>query len=105
MRRYNAGMQVNSTSASVATPSNVRYLEGSGWQVLIEAPYQWHTCRSEQDAYFIASGVLAANAVNAGVIGGSEVADELDAVATVAVVALGHAGAQLIIKAAARARA
>ena len=103
--RYNETMRSTSKTASVPTPSNVRYLEGSGWQVLIEAPYQWHTCRSEQDAFFIASGIVTANAVNAGDIRGSEVAGELDAVVTVAVRALGQAGAQLIIDAAKRARA
>ena len=90
---------------SAESPLSVRHLAGCGWQVLIDVPYGWHTCRSEQDACYIASGMRSASAVNAGSIGGIEVADELDAVANVAAAALGWSGAQVIIDAAARARA
>lgn len=82
----------------------MRNLEGVGWQVLIQAPYEWRCCRTEQDAQFIASGMLVAASVNSGTLGGSEVADELDAVAAVATRALGYDAAQPLVDAAELAR-
>jgi hypothetical protein len=58
----------------------IRHLAGVGWQVLLDAD-QWHTCRKEQDARFIANGVLIADAVARGERTGEEVARELDEVA------------------------
>lgn len=83
---------------------NVRHVTGVGWQVLVESSCQWHTCRKEQDACFIASGMRLADAVARGEVFGKEVAEELDAVAAVAVRTLGQDGAERIMSAAEVAR-
>ena len=68
---------------------------GLGWQVLLKASQQWHTCRNEQDACFIASGMRKSEAVVRGELSGAEVAEELDAVAVVAERNLGAGGAEI----------
>ena len=40
----------------------IRHLATVGWQVLLDRD-QWHTCRKEQDARYIAHNVLIADAV------------------------------------------
>ncbi|BBO33382.1 hypothetical protein [Lacipirellula parvula] len=63
----------------------VRHVATVGWQVLLDGD-EWHTCRKEQDARYIAHHVLIARAVLSGVRMGTEVARELDE----AVVMVGH---------------
>jgi hypothetical protein len=63
----------------------IRHLATVGWQVLLEGD-QWHTCRKEQDARYIAHNVLIADAVLRGERYGEEVARELDE----AVAMIGH---------------
>jgi hypothetical protein len=82
----------------------VRFVSGIGWQVLLESSSQWHTCRQEQDACFIASGLRTSDAVRRGEVCGAEIADELDAVAAVAARVLGVAEAERITHAAEYAR-
>jgi hypothetical protein len=105
MLRYNALMQIKSREKGMELPANVRHSPDSGWQVQLGPPFEWHTCRSEQDACFIASGMRIADAVNKGTLGGREVAEELDAAAAVAIRAVGQVGAQTLIDAAVVARA
>jgi hypothetical protein len=64
---------------------NIRHVATLGWQVLLDGD-QWHTCRKEQDARYIAHNVLIANAVLRGERSGQEVAQELDE----AVAMIGH---------------
>lgn len=97
-------MHAKLTTVANELPVNVRCIEGVGWQVLIEAPYQWHCCRSEQDAQFISSGLRMAARVVSGVATGKEVAEDLDAVTAVAIRVLGYAAAQPLVDAAALAR-
>jgi len=85
-------------------PANVRHVDGVGWQVLVDSSSQWHTCRREQDACFIASGMRIAEAVMRDELFGQEVADELDAAAAVAVRNLGEGGADRMMSAAELAR-
>lgn len=85
-------------------PVNVRHLDGVGWQVLVDSSSQWHTCRKEQDACYLASGLRMADAVGRGELFGREVADELDAVAAVASRVLGQDDAERIMSAAEVAR-
>jgi hypothetical protein len=85
-------------------PITIRHLATVGWQVLLDGD-QWHTCRKEQDARYIAHNVLIADAVLKGERAGREVARELDE----AVVMIGHqvgecAAGRLIKEAAAMAR-
>jgi hypothetical protein len=63
----------------------IRHLATVGWQVLLDGD-QWHTCRKEQDARYIAHNVLIADAVLRGERSGEEVARELDE----AVAMIGH---------------
>jgi hypothetical protein len=63
----------------------IRHLATVGWQVLLDGD-QWHTCRKEQDARYIAHNVLIADAVLRGERTGEEVARELDE----AVAMIGH---------------
>ena len=77
---------------------------GLGWQVLLKASQQWHTCRNEQDACFIASGMRKSEAVVRGELAGEEVAEELDAVAVVAERNFGAGGGAEISSAAQLAR-
>jgi hypothetical protein len=86
------------------TPTNVRYVEEVGWQVMSQDSSQWHTCRNERDARFIASGMRLADSVARGETSGREVAEELDAAAMVAERNLGHDGALQILTAAELAR-
>ena len=74
----------------------VRFVDGIGWQVLLASSSQWHTCRQEQDACFIANGLRTSDAVRRGEVCGEEVAEELDAVAAVAARVLGAAEAERI---------
>ncbi len=82
------------------SPDNVRHLNGVGWQVLVDRSSQWHTCRKEQDACFLASGLRLADAVGRGELFGREVAEELDAVAAVASRVLDRGDAERIMSAA-----
>jgi hypothetical protein len=82
----------------------IRHVATVGWQVLLDGD-QWHTCRKEQDARYIAHNVLIAQAVLNGERTGHEVAKELDE----AVVMVGHqigncAAGRLMQEAAAKAR-
>src|SRR5688572_29131252 len=86
------------------TPTDVRHVAGVGWQVLLKVSQQWHTCRGEQDACFIASGIRRSEAVVRGELRGQEVAEELDAAATVAERNLGPGGGAEISNAAQLAR-
>jgi hypothetical protein len=97
-------MQIKPGEVNTELPANVRRSTDAGWQVQLGPLLEWHTCRSEQDACFIASGMRIADAVNKGTLGGREVAEELDAAAAVAFRAMGHIGAQAIIDAAMVAR-
>ncbi len=63
----------------------IRHVATVGWQVLLDGD-QWHTCRKEQDARYIAHNVLIADAVLRGERTGEEVARELDE----AVAMIGH---------------
>jgi hypothetical protein len=83
---------------------NVRHLEGVGWQVLATSSSQWHTCRKEQDACFLASGLRIAGSVTRGELFGKEVAEELDAVAGVAGRILSPGDVEWILNAAKLAR-
>jgi len=83
---------------------NIRHVDGVGWQVFIDSSREWHTCRREQDACFIASGMRTVDAVTRGELFGREVAEELDAVAAIAVRILGQGGAERIMSAAELAR-
>jgi hypothetical protein len=60
----------------INTPS-IRNVPNVGWQIMLEDE-QWHTCRQEIDARFIANGVSIANSVIRGERAGEEVARELD---------------------------
>jgi len=104
--RYNATMpsQRELAISNEEHADNVRHVAGVGWQVLLESSSQWHTCRKEQDACFIASGLRTADAVTRGELFGREVADELNAVAAVAASVLGQDGAERIMRAAELAR-
>ena len=79
----------------------VRNLQGTGWQVLLESPLEWHTCRSEQDARFIANGMVLAAAVSRGEQAGEETAQELDEAVTTLVRNVGQCMAERIMKASA----
>jgi hypothetical protein len=57
----------------------IRCVAGVGWQVSVDGE-EWHTCRKEQDARFIAFGVSTADAVFNDARRGEEVASELDEV-------------------------
>jgi hypothetical protein len=85
-------------------PTNVRYVEDVGWQVMSQSSSQWHTCGDEKDARFIASGMRLADAVARGDAFGREVAEELDAAAMIAETNLGHDGALQMLNAAELAR-
>lgn len=78
----------------------VRHVKGVGWQVLDESSVQWHTCRKEQDACFIASGLRTLDAIMQGVFFQREVADELEAVAAIASHVLGPQHAERMMRAA-----
>jgi hypothetical protein len=80
--------------------TNVRHLQGVGWQVLEESSAQWYTCRKEQDACFIASGLRTLDAVARGVLFHKEVAEELEAVAAVVSRVLGPQAAERMMQAA-----
>ena len=86
------------------TPADVRHVSGLGWQVLLAGSQQWHTCRGEREACFIASGMRRAEAVLRGELEGEEVAEELDAVAMIAERNLGPGGGAGISSAAQVAR-
>jgi hypothetical protein len=79
----------------------VRNLQGAGWQVLLESPLEWHTCRSEQDARFIANGMVLAGAVSRGEQAGEETAQELDEAMSTLVRNVGQCMAERIMKASA----
>ena len=79
----------------------VRHLQGAGWQVLLESPLEWHTCRSEQDARFIANGMVIAAAVSRGEQTGEETAQELDEAMSTLVRNVGQCMAERIMKASA----
>jgi hypothetical protein len=99
---YNRTMQNKRDASSLSEEqvSNVRHVEGVGWQVLLESSAQWHTCRKEQDACFIASGLRTLDAVTRGELWGKEVAEELEAVAAIAARVLGGAEGDRIMRAA-----
>jgi hypothetical protein len=77
---------------------NVRHLQGVGWQVLDKGSAQWHTCRKEQDACFIASGLRTLDAVTRGVLFHREVAEELEAVAAMVARVLGPQEAERMMR-------
>ena len=82
----------------------IRHLATVGWQVLLDRD-QWHTCRKEQDARYIAHNVLIADAVLRGERSGEEVARELDEAVAMIGRQVGECPAgQLIKDAAAHAR-
>lgn len=88
-------------SEPVAT---IRHVATVGWQVLLGGE-QWHTCRKEQDARYIANGVLIADSVANGDRRGEEVARELDEVSSMVARQIGECEArQLMLSAAAIAR-
>lgn len=80
--------------------ATIRHVASVGWQVLLDGD-QWHTCRKEQDARYIAHGVLIADAVKRGERRGEEVARELDEVATMVGHQIGECEAGRFMKAAA----
>ena len=84
-------------SEPVATIRNVATV---GWQVLLGGD-QWHTCRKEQDARYIANGVLIADSVAQGERAGEEVARELDEVASMVSRQIGECEALRLMKSAA----
>lgn len=81
-------------------PITIRHAVGVGWQVLLDGD-QWYTCRKEQDARYIAHGVLIAEAVAAGERAGEEVAKELDEVIAMVGHQVGECEALRLMKAAA----
>jgi hypothetical protein len=81
----------------------IRHVVAVGWQVLLGGD-QWHTCRKEQDACFLASGLRIAGSVTRGELFGKEVAEELDAVAGVAGRILSPGDVEWILNAAKLAR-
>ncbi|BBO33037.1 hypothetical protein [Lacipirellula parvula] len=78
----------------------IRNVATVGWQVLLSGD-QWHTCRKEQDARYIANGVLIADSVAQGERVGEEVARELDEVASMVSRQIGECEALQLMKAAA----
>jgi hypothetical protein len=78
----------------------IRNVATVGWQVLLGGD-QWHTCRKEQDARYIANGVLIADAVTNGERSGEEVARELDEVSAMVSRQIGECEAWRLMKAAA----
>ena len=86
-------------------PFDVRQVHGVGWQVSLIDSAQWHSCRSELDARFIANGMRLARTVKSGDRVDEETAQELDEAASVAVQNLGECWAVALIRdGAARAR-
>jgi hypothetical protein len=84
---------------------SVRHLQGAGWQVLLDNLSNWHTCRSELDARFIANGLDIAHAVARGDVTGVETAQELDEATSTLVRNAGPVSAeQLMRSSATRAR-
>jgi hypothetical protein len=81
-------------------PITIRHVVGVGWQVLLDGD-QWYTCRKEQDARYIAHGVLIAEAVAAGERTGEEVAKELDEVISMVGHQVGECEALRLMKSAA----
>ncbi len=82
----------------------VRHVASVGWQVLLDGD-QWHTCRKEQDARYIAHHVLIAQAVLSGERAGMEVARELEEAAAMVGHQIGECAARRLMKqAAVRAR-
>jgi hypothetical protein len=81
-------------------PITIRHVVGVGWQVLLDGD-QWYTCRKEQDARYIAHGVLIAESVVAGERIGEEVARELDEVITMVGHQVGECEAIRLMRAAA----
>ena len=80
--------------------TTIRHVVRVGWQVLLDGA-QWHTCRKEQDARYIAHGVLIAEAVASGERSGEEAARELDEVITMVGHQVGECEALRLMKAAA----
>jgi hypothetical protein len=105
-KRYNTTLmpQRKPSAGGEEQQANVRHLDGVGWQVLVASSSQWHTCRREQDACFLASGLRIAGSVMRGELFGKEVAEELDAVARVAVRSLRQEDVEWILSAAELAR-
>ncbi len=85
----------------IEQPLAVRHLLEQGWQVLLESPLEWHTCRSEQDARFISNGMVIARAVTRGEQTGEETAQELDEAISTLVRNVGPCMAEQIMQAAA----
>jgi hypothetical protein len=92
--------QKTATWPLIEVASIVRQVRGVGWQVLNEVSGEWHTCRKEQDACFIASGLRTLDAITRGVLFQKEVADELDAVAAVVSHVFGRQEADRMMRAA-----
>jgi hypothetical protein len=87
-------------------PFDVRHIMGVGWQISLIDSGQWHNCRSELDARFIANGMHLARTTTSGRPADEETAQELDEAASVAVRNLGECWAvKLIRDGATRARA
>jgi hypothetical protein len=97
-------MASRSPRLNAEMPTDVRHVVGVGWQVHLKASQQWHTCRGELDACFLASGIRKSEAVVRGELAGEEVAEELDAVAMVAERNFGPGGGAEISSAAQLAR-
>jgi hypothetical protein len=80
----------------------IRHVATVGWQVLLGGD-QWHTCRKEQDARYIANGVMIADSVINGERRGEEVARELDEVSSMVARQIGQCEAWRLMQCAAAA--
>jgi hypothetical protein len=80
--------------------SPVCQFEGDSWRVLL-SDRQWHACRNELDARFIAHGLQLADAVRRGEPADDETADELEEAAAALVRNVGACQAEQMIRTAA----
>lgn len=76
----------------------VRHLQGTGWQVLDDAPAEWITCESQEDAELISQyGPLCCNVFD-GIAAGPDVTMRLEAMADAVVRNIGHGVAERFIR-------
>ncbi len=84
-----------------AEPHAARPTRGGRWQVSLAECCQWHTCLSEHDARYIASGLNLVAAVRRGERRGEEAARQLDEVAEAVVRNLGEGWTARMVRVAA----
>ena len=76
----------------------LRHVQGRGWEVLIDAPFWWILCGSQEEAEQIAGYEALCRDVFAGVAHGEEVAARLEAMAAVVVKYIGPGTAERYIR-------